>query len=533
MKKRVLAIMLLATVLFSNISIGTVDTYAADGTVKIFLGDSDTPRHHKAIEEGGLSEYLTFELNDGKVKSSSFASSNTSLFKIEMINGKTYIRGIKEGTGYVILTVINDENITFRERLFISIYKKVETCTGILNKTADGYRGASDNADVEKEDAKGKITKNTKVDIGASCSNYYLIRTKDGRVFDDDLDTAFVKKSDIRIPVTSISVIDNKISVKKGSFININGTSKFSDEEMKIYKDDIYKVNVIIKPSIATNKGLDFKISNRKIVNYDENKRMETLRTGNTNIIVTSKDNSEKHAILNVSVTNEISKNVLGDLTLTGSSGLNLNVIEYTKSLRANEYFIQEKSGNSWKTVYEFYGNKAPGLRVRLLNKKIGKKYTYRVVARKVNYVVNQNTKIEQNGTVKKDYEVLAQKASPELVINTGAPVLEGEVIGSGAIKKIRIKWINLKYSKNRKKIKIYYRLFEKVNGKYKFIKDIKAKPKAGDTMFYDIPYDGKAHFYVAKSYYKKKKKGKKYKSNLGNTVIIPAETTVPQTTTQ
>lgn len=246
MKKRVLAIILLATVLFSNISIGTVDTYAADGTVKIFLGDSDTPRHHKAIEEGGLSEYLTFELNDGKVKSSSFASSNTSLFKIEMINGKTYIRGIKEGTGYVILTVINDENKTFRERLFISIYKKVETCIGILNKTADGYRGASDNADVEKEDAKGKIIKNTKVDIGASCSNYYLIRTKDGRVFDDDLDTAFVKKKDLNIPISVVKLNKNNLEMKVG---------------------DAYRLSASILPGITTeNKTIKWSSSNKNVV---------------------------------------------------------------------------------------------------------------------------------------------------------------------------------------------------------------------------------------------------------------------------
>lgn len=529
--KRILKLLLIITVLFSNISICKLDTYAADGTVKIFLGDNDTPRHHKAIEEGGLSEYLSFELNDGKVKSSSFTSGNTSLFKIEEINGKTYVRGVKEGTGYVTLTVTNDENKTFTERLFISIYKRVENCTGKLNKVADGYRGASDNANVEKEDAKGKIAKDTEVNVIASCSDYYLIKTKDGRLFDDELDTAFVKKADIYIPVKAIEVVDNNIKVKKGDFININNNSKFSNEELKLYGNDIHNVSVIIKPSIATNKGLTFNISNRRIISYDENNRIESLRTGDTNIAVVSKDNKDIKDQLNVTVTNEISKNILGDFNLTGSSGIDLNVVEYSKSLRANEYFIQQKNGDTWKTVYEFYGNKAPGLKVRLLNKKIGKKYTYRVLARKVNYVVN-NIK-GKDRKVPKDYEVLAERKSNEIVISTGAPTLNGQVVGIGINKKIKITWSNLQYSRNPKKVKIYYKLFEIKNGKYTHIKTIKSKGKPGTTMTYTTAYDGNEHRFVAKSYYKKKKKSKKHKSKLGNTVIIPAETTAPQTTTQ
>ena len=332
MKKRVLAIVVLAIVLFSNISIGTVDTYAADGTVKIFLGDSDTPRHHKAIEEGGLSEYLTFDLNDGKVKSSSFASSNTSLFKIEMINGKTYIRGIKEGTGYVILTVINDENKTFRERLFISIYKKVETCIGILNKTADGYRGASDNADVEKEDAKGKITKNTKVDIGASCSNYYLIRTKDGRVFDDNLDTAFVKKKDLNIPISVVKLNKNNLEMKVG---------------------DAYRLSASILPGITTeNKTIKWSSSNKNVVVVYSDGNIYAKKSGVATIYAKSGSvtTSCKIKVSNKAVTKIITKKTKGKkIKVKGKKGIKLKY-RYSflnnKKAFGTKYKLSEKLRN-------------------------------------------------------------------------------------------------------------------------------------------------------------------------------------------
>lgn len=272
MKKRIITILLLITVLFTGISVNNISTYAADGTVIIFLGDSDTPRHHKAIEEGELSEYLSFELNDGAVKSSSFTSGDTSLFKIEKIDGKTYVRGIKEGTGYVTLTVTNDENKTFRERLFISIYKKVEKCTGVLNKSTDGYRGASDNADVEKEDAKGKITSDTKVDIIASCSDYYLIETKDGRLFEDELDTAFLKKKDLDIPTTSISI--NK-------------------EELKLVGNDNFVLNTIVKPSITTDK-LVWSSSDNTIASVKDGKITAKNKNGLSTITVKSGEKSKQ-----------------------------------------------------------------------------------------------------------------------------------------------------------------------------------------------------------------------------------------------
>lgn len=103
--KKILTFLLAITVLFSSVDVSSINIYAADGTVKIFLGDSTTPRHHKAIAEGSRSEELSFELKDGKVKKSAYSSDNPSSFKIVEENGKNYISGISEGVGYVTLSI--------------------------------------------------------------------------------------------------------------------------------------------------------------------------------------------------------------------------------------------------------------------------------------------------------------------------------------------------------------------------------------------------------------------------------------------
>lgn len=226
-------LVLMVIILFASLIVPSMNISADDNTLTIYLGDSTTARHHKAILLGDVSEPLSFKLKDGTVKSSSFSSTNTNSFVIKKENGKDVISALKEGTGYVELTVQTTNNKTYKEKLFVSVYKGVTTCTGITKSTIDAYRGASSNANVENEDAKGKITKGTSLDVIASCDDFYLIRTQNGRVFDDNKNTGFVKKGDIEIPISALVL--NKTNLTMGV-------------------EDETKLTVNILPSITTEK---------------------------------------------------------------------------------------------------------------------------------------------------------------------------------------------------------------------------------------------------------------------------------------
>lgn len=325
--------------------------------LKFFLGDSDTPRHHKAIKVGELSEALSFELNEGTVKSSNFTSGNTALFQIVKENGKTYVKAIKEGTGYVTLTVVNDSDKTFKERLLISVYKNVEKCIGIINKATDGYRGASDNADVEKEDAKGKISNGTKVDIIASCEDYYLIKTKDGRVFEDDLNTAFIKKKDLNVPISSVLLDKTNIKMSVGS-----------DE----------KLTTTILPSITTeDKTVKWSSSDKKILVVYSDGTVYAKRSGEAFLYAKSGG---------ITVCCKVKINNISTKTALSTNGKKVSVKGKKK--------IKKKYRYSFLNHYYAFGNKFvldPKLRDKLADKLVKANYFTNKKAAKIKIIKIMN----------------------------------------------------------------------------------------------------------------------------------------------
>lgn len=181
--------------------------------------------------EEGKSEELSFKLKEGKVKSSSFKSDNEKAFKICSSNGKQYIEAIKEGTGYVILTIKTTDKKTYTEKLFISVYKKVEKCYGIAQIKVDVYRGASENANVENDDKKGEVANGKKFYIIGLCEDFYLIQTTDGSKFADNYDSGFVRKKNIKVPISKIVLNKTKLS---------------------LFKDQDYKLTAKVLPEFTT-----------------------------------------------------------------------------------------------------------------------------------------------------------------------------------------------------------------------------------------------------------------------------------------
>lgn len=79
----------------------------------------------------------------------------------------------------VTLTVKTTDGDTYTEKLFISVYTRIGSYTGVVNKDTDAYMGASVDSGVENYDDKGDLAKNTKLTITASCGEFYIFRTLD------------------------------------------------------------------------------------------------------------------------------------------------------------------------------------------------------------------------------------------------------------------------------------------------------------------------------------------------------------------
>ena len=239
MMSRAFILALLFVSLFPGVMIGCRVVSAAESTIKIYIGDSKTARHHMAIVQGELSDEYSFSVKGHEVKSSTYTSSNPTSFQITAAaNGTCKVKAVSEGTGLVTLTVKTTDGQTLTEKVFVSVYKKVTACQAEAVRGTDVYRGASSSAGVENADKKGTLSKGEDVTVIATCGDYYLFRAKSGITYEDDKDTGFVKKSDIKIPVEKVSIQEKNISVEKGKTAKLNVTVSpgLADEKTVTWK---------------------------------------------------------------------------------------------------------------------------------------------------------------------------------------------------------------------------------------------------------------------------------------------------------
>lgn len=286
--KLIIAAFLLVIVFGQGISTDNT-VYAADSTVKIYLGDSKTARHHRAEALGNTTEQISYEVTGYTVKSATYTSSNPTSFRvINEIDGTCNVETLKEGTGDLILTIKTTTGETLIERVFISVYtcykdgNELISYPAIINKSADVYRGASKNTGSENDDNKGTLQKNKKVDVVGSCEGYYLIRAIDGSTFADNLDTGFVAKADVNVLLTKIKLNEEAIAVEKNSNISL-------------------KVSQAL-PDFAKDKTVTWSSSNTSVATVNSNGKVTGKSQGTVTITATANDGSNKKSSCEVTV---------------------------------------------------------------------------------------------------------------------------------------------------------------------------------------------------------------------------------------
>ena len=106
------------------------------------------------------------------------------------------------------LTVHTKDNKTFKEEVFVSVYKNVAQCRAVVRKKTDVYRGATTDAKVETQDKKGEAVEGEQIMINGVCGDFYHFVNASGSTYIDNNNTGFIRKSDVHVPVTSITVAE-------------------------------------------------------------------------------------------------------------------------------------------------------------------------------------------------------------------------------------------------------------------------------------------------------------------------------------
>lgn len=254
---------------------------ADDDTVRIYIGNDTDARHHMSLAIGETSDEYYYKLKGYQAKSSDYSSTNGAVFQIvKTVDGKCKVKGLKEGTGWVVLTIKTTSGEVLTERVYISVYQKTEECEAVALKKTGLFRGASVNAGVENTDRKGTISNNEKVTVQRVCDDFYYIERQDGSAV-----RGYVSKKDFWIYVKDVKIKEQNVSMEAGG-------SK--------------RMNVKTAPALANNPGLTWKSGNDAVLTVDASGMVKGISEGTTSVLATSKDGSNLTAVTYISVYNKI-----------------------------------------------------------------------------------------------------------------------------------------------------------------------------------------------------------------------------------
>lgn len=212
------------------------------------------------------------------VKSATWSSSDTTVMTVNGNNSGATLKAHREGTAVLSLTIVTNKNETITDECLISSITTLASSsqpTGYVKDTATFYRGASTAAKVRNTaPAKQQMT------VIALCSDFYRVRLPESYDFNDILnqDTAYVLKSKIEIPTTSVAISN-------------------ADEARELKVGDKVTASPAVLPELATLKDLVWDSSNETVASVDASGRITARKAGKATITLTERHSGKKASV--------------------------------------------------------------------------------------------------------------------------------------------------------------------------------------------------------------------------------------------
>ena len=251
--------------LLITLSCGTV--YAKGAKAEIWSYDLGERIEHRSISVGN--EMAGFGImitpSDLKVEKVSWTVGNKNIAEIKENGNDVSVCGLGEGTTKLNLEVQTKTEGTLEHSSIISVYTPIEDIEAYISQTTTFYRGADENAWIRSEN----VLPNQKITIVGSCGNYYYVKLPEDYKFDDNRSSryTYTLKANVYIPVTKVELSEKSITLEKNK---------------------VKKVNVDIKPDIATEANINFESLNKDIVTIDGNGNIKAVKEGYTKILARS-----------------------------------------------------------------------------------------------------------------------------------------------------------------------------------------------------------------------------------------------------
>ncbi len=259
MKKKILMMVLMLLLVTTMMHSPEKAIAAEEGKVQIWSNTHNERIEHRSIAVGDSNPNFSIRITpEGTAYGNAlWTTNNTATAEVTGDESGATVQGKAEGSTRLNLSVDTTKYGRLSYDCIISIYTPINDVSGKIKKATKLYRGADSDSWVRTE----KVRIGQSFVIKGSCGDYYYITMPDDYKFDDERKQreAYVAKSDVHIPVTSIKVSKDNIVMKK---------------------NESEHIQTELLPELASDRTYVYKTTNGNIAMVDQNGMIKSTGEG-------------------------------------------------------------------------------------------------------------------------------------------------------------------------------------------------------------------------------------------------------------
>lgn len=278
-KKYFLAIFtFLSVIIFGSLFMATaVQAEKVGSGARIILYDEpEQARFHLGGVVGFTQKVTAEPTGEKQLTDIEFSTSNPSVCSITREESYWELHRLAEGTSVIRMTCKADGQEVVRTLLvssFMEVGTEDEPVMGIIKSGTTVYYGCTDQEGITSASTEIKATTESEMEavVAYRCLDYYRVELEEETFGDSGEEWGYVKKSQVRIPVTSIS----------------------GKESATFFEGETISLDTKVLPQEATDSRVRYQISNTNVATVSTDGKVTGKHAGEAVVTATSVENPQ------------------------------------------------------------------------------------------------------------------------------------------------------------------------------------------------------------------------------------------------
>lgn len=270
--------MFLFVILAGNLLMpGTAQAERIGSGARIILYDEPEQARFHLGGVVGFSQKVTAEpTGEKQLTDIEFSTSNPSVCSLTREEDYWELHRLAEGTSVIRMTCKADGNEVVRTLLvssYIEVGTEDEPVMGRINSGTMVYYGCTDQEGITSASTEIKTTTEKEMEavVAYRCLDYYRVELEEETFGDSGEEWGYVKKSQVRIPVTSISGKKNAV----------------------FFEGETISLDTSVRPLEATDSRVQYQISNTNVATVSADGKVTGIHAGEAVVTATSVENPQ------------------------------------------------------------------------------------------------------------------------------------------------------------------------------------------------------------------------------------------------